>query len=58
MERQRAEARKAWKGSGEAATETIWFQLKEKVGATKFLGYEAGDARRARSSRSSRTARR
>ena len=40
MERQKAEARKAWKGSGEAATETIWFQLKEKLGATEFLGYE------------------
>ena len=27
MERQRAEARKAWAGSGEAATETVWFSL-------------------------------
>ena len=44
MERQKAEARKAWKGSGEAATETIWFQLKEKAGATEFLGYEAETA--------------
>ncbi|HEY7669016.1 MAG TPA: alanine--tRNA ligase, partial [Hyphomicrobium sp.] len=41
MERQRDEARKAWKGSGEAATEAIWFQLKEKLGATEFLGYDA-----------------
>jgi alanyl-tRNA synthetase len=40
MERQRAEARKAWSGSGEAATETIWFGLKERLGATEFLGYE------------------
>jgi alanyl-tRNA synthetase len=40
MERQRAEARKAWAGSGEAATETIWFGLKERLGATEFLGYE------------------
>jgi alanyl-tRNA synthetase len=40
MERQRAEARKAWAGSGEAATETIWFGLREKLGATEFLGYE------------------
>jgi len=40
MERQRAEARKAWAGSGEKATETIWFALKERVGATEFLGYE------------------
>jgi alanyl-tRNA synthetase len=40
MDRQKEEARKAWKGSGEAATETLWFELKEKVGATDFLGYE------------------
>ena len=40
MERQRAEARKAWAGSGETATETVWFSLKERVGATEFLGYE------------------
>ncbi|MDH7798576.1 MULTISPECIES: alanine--tRNA ligase [unclassified Beijerinckia] len=41
MERQRAEARKAWTGSGEAATETIWFAIKDRVGATEFLGYDA-----------------
>ena len=40
MERQRAEARKAWAGSGEAATETVWFALRERVGATEFLGYD------------------
>jgi alanyl-tRNA synthetase len=39
MERQRAEARKAWAGSGEAATETIWFSFRERLGATEFLGY-------------------
>ena len=39
MERQRAEARKAWVGSGEAATETVWFGIKDRVGATEFLGY-------------------
>lgn len=37
MEHQRAEARKAWSGSGEAATEKVWFELREKVGATEFL---------------------
>ena len=41
MARQRADARKAWAGSGEAATENIWFSIKEKAGATDFLGYEA-----------------
>jgi alanyl-tRNA synthetase len=40
MERQRAEARKSWAGSGEAATEGLWFELKEEVGATEFLGYD------------------
>ncbi len=40
MERQRAEARKSWAGSGEAATEGLWFELKESLGATEFLGYE------------------
>jgi len=39
MERQRAAARKAWSGSGEAATEGQWFELREKLGATEFLGY-------------------
>jgi alanyl-tRNA synthetase len=41
MDRQRAEARKSWAGSGEAATESLWFELKEQLGATEFLGYQA-----------------
>jgi len=40
MEAQREEARRAWKGSGDAKTETIWFELKERFGATEFLGYD------------------
>ena len=40
MERQRDKARESWKGSGDAATETVWFGLREKLGATEFLGYE------------------
>ncbi len=44
MERQRAEARKAWAGSGEAATEAVWFETREKVGASEFLGYDADQA--------------
>jgi alanyl-tRNA synthetase len=40
MERQRAEARKHWVGSGEAATEQLWFELRDELGATEFLGYE------------------
>jgi alanyl-tRNA synthetase len=39
MAEQRTRARAAWAGSGEAATDTVWFDLKEKVGATDFLGY-------------------
>src|SRR6202789_793092 len=42
MERQRAEARKAWSGSGEAADEGRWFAIKDELGSTEFLGYDAG----------------
>jgi alanyl-tRNA synthetase len=44
MERQRDEARKAWAGSGEAATEEIWFAVREELDATDFLGYETETA--------------
>ncbi|NVO17801.1 MAG: alanine--tRNA ligase [Rhodoplanes sp.] len=44
MERQREMARASWAGSGEAATETVWFSLREKLGATEFLGYETETA--------------
>ena len=40
MARQRAEARASWAGSGEAATERVWFDLRERVGASEFLGYD------------------
>ncbi|MBT6033192.1 MAG: alanine--tRNA ligase [Kordiimonadaceae bacterium] len=39
MEKQKAEARAAWKGSGSAATETVWFDAKEELGASEFVGY-------------------
>ncbi len=39
MAEQRTRARAAWAGSGEAATERVWFELKETLGATEFLGY-------------------
>jgi len=39
MERQREEARASWAGSGEAQTDPIWFKLRERLGATEFLGY-------------------
>jgi len=41
MQRQKAEARKAWAGSGEAADEGKWFAIKDELGATEFLGYDA-----------------
>ncbi len=39
MEKQKAEARKNWAGSGDAGTEKVWFEVQEKVGSTEFLGY-------------------
>jgi alanyl-tRNA synthetase len=44
MAQQKAEARKAWAGSGEAATDKLWFDLLDQVGPTEFLGYETETA--------------
>ncbi len=44
MAEQRARARAAWAGSGEAATERLWFELREAVGASEFLGYSTETA--------------
>ncbi|MBX4336345.1 alanine--tRNA ligase [Bartonella raoultii] len=44
MERQKEEARANWSGSGEAKTEEIWFSVRDRVGATEFLGYETEKA--------------
>jgi alanyl-tRNA synthetase len=44
MEHQRTKARAAWAGSGDTASEAIWFPLHEKLGATEFLGYETETA--------------
>ncbi|MEW4466532.1 alanine--tRNA ligase [Parasphingorhabdus sp. JC815] len=46
MEEQKAAARAAWKGSGDQASEAIWFDIAEREGSTEFTGYsaEAGDA--------------
>ncbi len=44
MDEQRRRARAAWAGSGEAATEHVWFELKEKLGASEFLGYSTETA--------------
>lgn len=44
MAAQKAEARKSWAGSGEAATDLVWFSIADKVGPSEFLGYETEDA--------------
>jgi alanyl-tRNA synthetase len=44
MDRQRAKARASWSGSGDTASEAIWFPLREKLGATEFLGYDTETA--------------
>ena len=44
MAEQKARARAAWAGSGDAATETVWFELNEQLGGTEFLGYSTETA--------------
>ena len=44
MEEQKARARAAWSGSGEAADATIWFDIAEEHGVTEFLGYDTEHA--------------
>lgn len=39
MARQREEAKNSWAGSGESATDAVWFSLRERIGSTEFLGY-------------------
>ncbi|WP_289089395.1 alanine--tRNA ligase [uncultured Sulfitobacter sp.] len=44
MDAQKAKARAAWSGSGEAADATVWFDVAEKSGTTDFLGYDTETA--------------
>lgn len=44
MAEQKAKARAAWSGSGEAKDAAIWFELAEKNGTTEFLGYDTETA--------------
>ncbi len=44
MSAQRKRARAAWSGSGEAATEQVWFELRERLGTSEFLGYDTEQA--------------
>ncbi|PIR33841.1 MAG: alanine--tRNA ligase, partial [Alphaproteobacteria bacterium CG11_big_fil_rev_8_21_14_0_20_44_7] len=41
MQKQRERAKAAWKGSGEQADNEVWFEIKDKHGATEFTGYTA-----------------
>src|SRR5437764_79500 len=44
MNQARQRSRASWIGSGEAATDAVWFTLREEVGPTEFLGYETETA--------------
>jgi len=44
MQKQKAEARASWQGSGEAASEAQWFAVLDEVGRTEFLGYDSAEA--------------
>ena len=37
-------AKKNWKGSGDSSVDQIWFEIKDRLGATDFLGYETNKA--------------
>ncbi|NIJ64789.1 alanyl-tRNA synthetase [Sphingomonas leidyi] len=39
MKRQKDAARAAWKGSGEKASEELWYDLADELGGTEFTGY-------------------
>ena len=43
MNNQKAMARAAWKGSGAKASDDVWFDIAERVGATEFTGYAASE---------------
>ena len=44
MKQNRELAKKNWKGSGDSAIDDIWFAIRDKLGATEFLGYETDQA--------------
>ena len=39
MAEQKKAAREAWSGSGDTASEAVWFRVRDKAGATQFTGY-------------------
>ncbi len=46
MAEQKAQSQANWQGSGDTGAAEVWFRVRDKVGATQFLGYEGvvGDA--------------
>src|ERR1700681_2933784 len=44
LDHQREKARAAWARSGDTGSEAVWLPLREKLGATEFLGYETETA--------------
>ena len=44
MEVQKTEARRAWKGTGDAKADAVWFEIRDAIVATEFLGYETEKA--------------
>ncbi len=44
MAEQKARARAAWAGSGASATDSLWFDLADRLGATDFIGYSTTEA--------------
>jgi len=44
MANRREDAKKNWKGSGDRAVDHIWFNIREKLGPTDFLGYETDNS--------------
>lgn len=44
MEKQKAEARASWSGSGDAADARVWFEIKDRTGSSEFLGYDTENA--------------
>ncbi|MEO0391433.1 MAG: alanine--tRNA ligase, partial [Pseudomonadota bacterium] len=44
MAEQKARARAAWSGSGDAADGAVWFDVAERAGTTDFLGYDTETA--------------
>ena len=47
MAEQKKAAREAWSGSGDKASDAVWFRVRDKVGPTQFLGYAGTEGKAA-----------